>query len=319
MDVAHDPKGRVELGKLSISTLDGVVHSMKQRLREGKADAPILEAMIPAVQRGDLRFPVVPKAAMRVQEMMRNPQVSIEDLTSAVSLDPALATKVVGVANSAYFRGADSIRSVSDAIMRLGTREATSIAIALAMRSSLFKVPGFENDARSIWHHSLLVARLNESFLEDRPPFHDMAFLMGLVLDVGRIVVLTFGAQLEHRSHGGRHLPIQGVKAAADSLHPMLGALILQSWNFDDNFIHTIRHHHDAEIDEKSDRRAVLIQACQLSDAVAQRIAEGWAPGVIVLDPPISQALEDFGLTEVAGLSIVSNAQEKFGKLSSLV
>ncbi len=319
MDVSRESKGRIELGELSISTLDGVVHSMKQRLSEGKADAPILEAMIPAVQHGELRFPVVPETAMRAQQMMRDPEVSIEELTAAVSLDPALATKVVGVANSAYFRGADSIRSVSDAIMRLGTREATNIAIALAMRSSLFKVPGFENDARSIWHHSLLVARLNEAFLEDRPPFHDMAFLMGLVLDVGRIVVLTFGAQLAHRNRAGKQFPAQGVKAAADSLHPMLGALILQSWNFDDNFIHTIRHHHDAEVDEKSDRRAVLIQACQLSDAVAQRIAEGWAPGVIVLDPPISQALEDFGLTEVAGLSIVSNAQEKFGKLSSLV
>ncbi|MCH7599990.1 MAG: HDOD domain-containing protein, partial [Myxococcales bacterium] len=103
MDVSRESKGRIELGELSISTLDGVVHSMKQRLSEGKADAPILEAMIPAVQHGELRFPVVPETAMRAQQMMRDPEVSIEELTAAVSLDPALATKVVGVANSAYF------------------------------------------------------------------------------------------------------------------------------------------------------------------------------------------------------------------------
>ena len=44
------------------------------------------------------------------------------------------------------------------------------------------------------------------------------------------------------------------------------------------HLVHTIRHHHDAEIDEKGDVRAELIQVCQLSDAIAQRIASGWAP-----------------------------------------
>lgn len=314
-----ESSGGIELGELSISILDGVVHSMKRRIAEGGPDAPVLEQMIPAVQSGRLRFPVVPKTAIRVQELMRDPDVSIEDVAFTVSLDPALAIKVVGVANSAFHCGADSIRSVSEAVMRLGTREASNVAIAVAMRSSLFKVPGFENDARSIWHHSLLMARLNEAFLKDRPPWCDMAFLMGLILEVGRIVVLAFGAQLSNRKKGARVLPTRGVSAAADSLHPILGALILQSWSFDDHFVHTIRHHHDAEIDEKGDERASLILACQLSDAVARRIAEGWAPGAIVLDPPIAQALEDFGIPEIVGPSIVATAQEDFGGLTNLV
>lgn len=246
VDASLELKGGVELGELSVSTLDGVVYSMNQRIAEGGADAPILEAMIPAVQAGELRFPVIPKTVMRVQELMRNADVSVNDLAFTVSLDPALATKVVGVANSAFYCGADSIRSVRDAIMRLGTREATNVAIAVAMRSSLFKVPGFESDARSIWHHSLLVARLNETILGDRPPFHDMAFLMGLVLELGRIVVLAFEAQLSRRG-------------------------------------------------------------------------KGWAPGAIVLDPPIAQALEDFGISELMGPAIVTSAQEDFGGLTSLV
>jgi hypothetical protein len=99
----------------------------------------------------------------------------------------------------------------------------------------------------------------------------------------------------------------------------MLGALILQSWSFDDDFLHTIRHHHDAEIDTKGDARAELIQACQLSDAIAQRIAQGWAPGAIVLDPPIAEALEDFDVPETVGPEIVARAQEDFGKLTALI
>ena len=319
MTASLDSKRGIELGELSVSTLDGVVYNMKQQLSEGGANAPFLEAMISAVQGGELRFPVIPRTVMRVQELMRDREVSVEDLSFIVSLDPALATKVVGVANSAFYSGADSIRSVGNAIMRLGTREATNVAIAVAMRSSLFKVPGFESDARSIWHHSLLVARINEAILTDRPRFQDMAFLMGLVLEVGRIVVLAFGAQLANRGKGSKVFPTRGIKAAADSLHPILGALILQSWSFDDHFVHTIRHHHDAELDEKGDERAELIQACQLSDAIALRIAEGWASGAIVLDPPIAQALEDFGIPELIAPAIVTTAQEDFGGLTSLV
>lgn len=279
MDASFESKVRIELGDTNVSILDGVLYSMKQRLADQGSDAPILEAMIPAVQNGELRFPVVPKTAIRMQQLMRDPEVGIDELTFAVSLDPALATKLVGVANSAFYCGADSIKSVSAAIVRLGTQEATNVAIAVAMRSSLFKVPGFEDDARAIWHHSLLLVRLNEAFLKGRPAFFEMAFLMGLVLDVGRIVVLAFGAQLANRREGAQLFPPDSIKIAAESIHTMLGALILQSWSFDDDFLHTIRHHHDAEIDTKGDARAELIQACQLSDAIAQRIAQGLGAG----------------------------------------
>ena len=74
--------------------------------------------------------------------LIDSPDVKLGELAEAVSGDPMLSTRIMGVANSSYFRGASEVLSVRDALVRMGVREARTLVGVVALRSTLLRSPG---------------------------------------------------------------------------------------------------------------------------------------------------------------------------------
>ena len=78
--------------------------------------------LVRAIRRKRLRLPALSATTHRVVRLIEAADVDLDELASAVSGDPVLATRIMGVANSTYFRGATEVpkRSFSpvfDALM----------------------------------------------------------------------------------------------------------------------------------------------------------------------------------------------------------
>src|SRR5918993_2058811 len=94
----------------------------------------------PWLRPDDLSIPMLPDQAQRVLQLVGDPDVTIATLAAVVSKDPVLATRVLGMSNSALYGAMSPMRSVSDAVVRLGTRTVRNVVVTVSMQSQ-FKSP----------------------------------------------------------------------------------------------------------------------------------------------------------------------------------
>lgn len=81
----------------------------------------------------------LPATAHRILELTQSEQISIPDLSRVIATDPALASAVLRIANSAAY-GGRNIDKLDVALMRIGTRELRDMAAAMCLLAA-FRSP----------------------------------------------------------------------------------------------------------------------------------------------------------------------------------
>src|SRR5882672_7826685 len=131
--------------------------------RPGDA-ARLAEALTIELAGEKIDLPSYPDIAVRVRTALTNDEVVIEDVVRVISAEPALAARLLQVANSAAFnpngRRHTDLRA---AVARIGFNMARSATIAFAMsqlrRAEAYK--GLETPLTELWHHSAHVAAVS--------------------------------------------------------------------------------------------------------------------------------------------------------------
>ena len=137
------------------------------------------------------KLPMLPQAATKAMELINDPNCSMKSLASVIERDPALATGVLKLANSALYRVGRTISSLNLAVVRLGLHECRNLIFAVGMRS-LFRNVSKEQKERceTLWQHSFLTAclcrRLNTTM---GLGFQGEEFSCGLSHDLGRLLI----------------------------------------------------------------------------------------------------------------------------------
>ncbi|HWP39331.1 MAG TPA: HDOD domain-containing protein, partial [Tepidisphaeraceae bacterium] len=139
--------------------------------------------------------------AMRVVAMAGSPRVSLGELTEVIATDPALAARVVHVANSAAYRGQRRyFANVEDAVKQVGCATVLTIASTLSVIDAIPAGPGDCPESAfsplRYWQHSLAVAKLCERLLPRQDGDEDAedearrktAYLAGLCHELGTML-----------------------------------------------------------------------------------------------------------------------------------
>ena len=101
-------------------------------------------------------LPALPAIVTRLIEVVNSPDTSADDAAKLIQKDPALTTKMLRLANSAFYGIPRSISSVSSAVVILGFNTIRSLVLSasvMKMFSSLQR-PTIEKD--SFWKHSVI-------------------------------------------------------------------------------------------------------------------------------------------------------------------
>ena len=179
--------------------------------------------------------PTPPAAAMRILEIRADPDSGVRELAEVVESDPALATKILATANSAFYRRGNEVTSVERAISLMGRNSVMTITLAFSVASSIpaeGSVGGVS--MASYWNHSIVGAAAARALAaEVAPGLTGEAFLVALIADVGR-VVLGLAAEDEYRpvaeASGG--WPTHEVEREHLGLSSALvSAELLRAWN----------------------------------------------------------------------------------------
>jgi HD-like signal output (HDOD) protein len=169
------------------------------------------------------------------------------------------------------FAAAGPPASLDDAVRRLGSR-GVQVAVLAGMAEALLHGSGpYLQDAEAVWVHMVragpLARALGPAF--GVPP--DEAFLLGLLHDVGKLVLFDLLAAVRHELRREVELPAQLAADAARGLHEPLGGLALLRWGVDPRAAWAVAHHHRLDRGAEPGRRSELLYVVERLDAARVR------------------------------------------------
>ncbi len=217
------------------------------------------------------KMPAFPKSVQRILELSRDINCSPKELVYVIEKDPVMTMKLLHILNSASYSLPKQITSIAQSIVFLGLNTIKNIALSFAVIGTLPKenVGGF--DMQRYLTHSLLTASLArilcQKFNQDGTDAGDCN-LAGLLHDFGKIVLAqsmpeefknALAYSQEHNvSLHSAETHIIGVN------HSVVGAMLMERWNFPPNICDVIRHHHDEKLPNSTMQHCLYV-ADQLS------------------------------------------------------
>ncbi len=196
---------------------------------------------------GDL--PGIPAIASQVMSAAADPNTSADDLRQVIERDPALAARILKVANSSLYSFSKGIETLRHAIALLGFRTVENLVMAASLRD-VFQ--NFGLSEKLLWEHSTLAGSVAAKLSSYGPIDVDResAFTAGLLHDLGKIALSNTAREKYNKIIMRTYN--EGVSfrdAELDEFgfdHAELGALVGEKWKLPDRLVHAIRfHHHD--------------------------------------------------------------------------
>tara|TARA_R110002110_G_C13470525_1_gene720925 strand:- start:38196 stop:39122 length:927 start_codon:yes stop_codon:yes gene_type:complete len=186
------------------------------------------------LEKGEFDLPPFPDTALKVQECIRDPASDNRSLAAIVANEPALAARLMRMANSAMMRrGPIEVTDIPTAISRVGMAMVQNAATSFAAREA-FKTPpgsacvGELNELRRTSVNVAAIAYLLAKNVRGiRKP--DEAMLAGLLSSVGKLYLYTKAAD---------HPELFVNRSELDRLmaqwHAGVARAVVESWEFPD-------------------------------------------------------------------------------------
>ena len=229
----------------------------------------LAEAVFARFSAPDYEPPVLPVVAMQLLELSRKSATSFRDVQRLLEQEPLLTGRVLRLARSAAFATREPVRSVEQAIARLGLGTLTNLFLQVSIGGKVFRAAGFERPMDALRRHSIVTAHVSKEILSMQQRRDDEAFLAGLLHDAGVAATLVLVAELCGRGpvpHFGE------VRAAVLEAHTRTISVLASAWKLPSDLAVTLAHHHAPFVDGSPHPRAALL--C-IADALAGEAAPG--------------------------------------------
>lgn len=225
---------------------------------------------------GDL--PPMPAVATKVLQMLQSPETNFAQLGEAISSDPAVSARLLKVANSAFFSLKRQVKTLDHAIAIVGERTLRSLVLAASLEG-MNKSYGLLE--KLLWEDSIGCAvgcRLLARRFHSADP--EEAFLAGLFRHLGKIIMnysdpesfqslasAVYSGEGSFNDIEGRYFPYA---------HAVVGAAVLDKWNFSDDLIQCTLHHEDLHISQdENEVQYRLAATVNLSDRICAYLGIG--------------------------------------------
>lgn len=199
-------------------------------------------------------LPAMPGVVQKILALPLDTEAGETELLKLISKDPQISARIIGLANTPMFGASRKVASVSDASMLLGITKVKSVAVGIAVMSSLSNRPLGKLKVQELWLHSMGVALAMRALVRAMPlrtrPQEDEIFLAGLLHDIGYLVLNhlapSLSDELQTRMETNPAVPIYEIEATMPDLigHGELGARLAAHWDLPESVIAVIRYHH---------------------------------------------------------------------------
>lgn len=195
----------------------------------------IADEVLSAIESGKLELPTLPDVALKIRELIDDPNVSAEQLVNLLAADPVISAHIIKAANSAAAGGmrVDTLRA---AIARLGYRMLRNLVISVTV-NNLFKAssPVIDQYLRRMWEHSRIVAATSFVLaLKQRHLKPEQAMLAGMVHNLGALPLCIYADRFHPR------LEQDALEELIRRFSTRVGVALLNNWHFPQEIIDVV-------------------------------------------------------------------------------
>jgi diguanylate cyclase (GGDEF)-like protein/putative nucleotidyltransferase with HDIG domain len=194
---------------------------------------------------------IVPSVAIKLLKLTSDDNTRIESLSRIINTEPALAAKILKQVNSAAYALPNKITSLERAVTILGFSAVRQLAINLLLFNKLIRqssTPAF--DLLFFWQHCLYVASLSRRIAVTLGhPDPDLLYTGGLLHDIGKIVIETYGRVTYSDFIGSmgksEHSTIEEELRFFGITHTEMGHVFCLEWQIPASIMAIVAFHHN--------------------------------------------------------------------------
>jgi len=184
--------------------------------------------------------------ALQIIQIVKNPEIDIENVVRILALDPALSVKILRLANSALYAHEKKVANLQKAIMLIGLNGILSLALSFSLVHSLRREQEVGLDHNKFWRRALISGSTGLALAQmcNRSDQEEM-FMASFIQDIGMLVLDQVEPSL-YAHPGFDQMTHQNVIAherehfGAD--HAMVGCWLLKKWNLPEDLLMAIRY-----------------------------------------------------------------------------
>jgi HD-like signal output (HDOD) protein len=197
---------------------------------------------------GGEALPSLPEVVIKLEEVLRQPDYSLENIAGIIEKDPAISSKLLQVANSSAFARNSVIHDLKHAVSFLGVKQIKEIVLYLAALKSFKISHQCHANVAEISEHSFLCSRLAVEVANTVLPGQEREVATAALLhDIGKLVFFSSACGLYRDFISGRDTPEIPASEFETELfgvtHAELGSSLMLWWNLPMNIIETAANH----------------------------------------------------------------------------
>jgi putative nucleotidyltransferase with HDIG domain len=202
--------------------------------------------------------------AAHALELANDPESSVREFGELIMKDPPIAARFLATANSALYSRGQTIRSVSDAIARIGLGSARDLVFQVVYATTVTGMKRFQEEVQASFQRSVscgVICRIAAPML--RLDVAD-AYLCGLLHDIGESRIYRILSE-------GKAIPTSSEAALlVEKYHPRAGAELAMRWALPDEIVQVCRRH-----SEKGPPPSDQLRLVRVADLLVSHVGEG--------------------------------------------
>ena len=193
------------------------------------------------------RLPTLPRIYNDFMDALERDKAAA-DLAKILNRDPAIASKILQIANSAFFRSTKSL-SLERAVVYLGSNTLREIVLSVSFAENSQITPEQDRWIDELSFHALQVNTFTHSFYQHLygTPLPDAFSSVGLLHDIGKNLLFSLFPRrfksLWEKSHK-EGLPFRSAETEEEVFHDEIGAYFLDLWNLPLPAVESALYHH---------------------------------------------------------------------------
>jgi diguanylate cyclase (GGDEF)-like protein len=221
-------------------------------------------------------LPSPPVVAMRIIELSQDPEVDVGKVADAISMDPALAAKLLRISNSPIYALRRKTENVHQAITLLGLNGTLILALSFSLAASMNNNASQGFDYNAYWRRSLAAATCCRRIgMATSLRKAEELFLAALLQDIGMLVIDKMDPEFYKDIDVDQNIHAQisaGEVNALGADHAVIGGWILKRWGIPEFLVDSVMHSHDKDYSNEDSKLQTFMNCVALSGLLVDAV-----------------------------------------------
>jgi HD-like signal output (HDOD) protein len=185
--------------------------------------------------------PPLPTVVLELQALASKLDTDVDEVVRVLERDQMMAGAVMRLVGSPIHAGRGPVRSLGDAVMRLGVRTVRDSVFAAALKKGIFTATGEYGEILArVGRHGMATAYLSRIVCRHARVVDDQAFLGALLHDVGFAAVILSVLRKKEASPP----PLVDLWPEIDALHEHASKAVTKLWGLSSELSLIVANHH---------------------------------------------------------------------------